>query len=523
MAIELQREQIQISEDLSGAAVQTVVDIDIIVPDSKPDVLRVLQVDAVSAVNEKYIQKDHLTISGNVNYKILYATDEADAQPQVKSILYNAPFSQQVEIKGIDDTMMTAVKSDVVHVEFGIQNSRKINVKTVIELDSSVVRTVQQSLVCGVEGELDLPYRKELLESFHMVACQEDVFSLGDALGVPAGNPMIDEILKVDVSVDGKEVKVVNGKVVAKGNVNICTLYMGTNGEMSSMEHQLGFTEVLDVHEVDADQTCDVEYQVRDVDYKITQDNDGDPNLVDFQMELSAVTKAYVQTSAEVLSDIYSPDYAVDVERQQLTVNRLVFGGTGQVVVKDQIDIPADQPSIVKIYNVIAKPYLETAALEHGKITVSGTIDAYLLYLSSSSDSPVYSVKKEVPFTHVIEAPGADGDGKPEVKLAVEHVNYSLNSANDAEVRFVVSADARVVKTTAVSVITDVSLDEDTRIDKSQQPSITIYFAQAGDNLWDIAKRYHTTVEEIASVNKLDPFTVIDDTQQLLIPKRKVV
>lgn len=522
MAIELQREALQISEDLSGTAVQTVVDTDIIVPDSKPDVLRVLQVDAASVVNEKYIQKDHLTISGSVSYKILYASDEADAQSGVKSILYNAPFSQQVEIKGIDDTMMTAVKSDVVHVEFGIQNSRKINVKTVIELDSSVVHTASETIVCGVEGELDLPYRKDTLQSYNLVACKEDVFALGDALSVPAGNPMIDEILKVDVSIDGKDIKVVNNKVVAKGNVNICTLYMGTNGEMSSMEHQLGFTEVLDVADITAEETCDVEYQVRDMDYKITQDNDGDPNLVDFQMQLSAVTKAYAQTSMEVLSDVYSPDYEVSVDRRDLTVNQLVYGGVSQTVIRDQVEIPADQPSIVKIYNVIAKPYLETCALENGKVTIHGTVDAYLLYLSSSADSPVYSVKKEVPFTHTVDVPDADG-GKPEVKLTAEHVNYSLNSANEAEVRFVVSADTRVVKTSAVSVITDVALDEEARIDKSQQPSITIYFAQAGDSLWDIAKRYHTTIEEIASVNKVDPFSELAAAQQLLIPKRKAV
>lgn len=523
MAIELQREPIQVSEDLSGAAVQTVVDTDIIVPDSKPDVLRVLQVDAASVVNEKYIQKDHLTISGSVNYKILYASDQPEDQQRVKSILYNVPFSQQVEIKGIDDTMLTSVKSDVVHVEFGIQNSRKINVKTVIELDSSVVRTASEDVVCALEGDLDLPCRKQLVHSYNLAACKEDTFELGDALAVPAGNPMIDEILKVDVEIDGKDVKVVNNKVVAKGNVNICTLYVGTNGEISSMEHQLGFTEVLDVNGITSDMTSDVEYQIKNIDYKVTQDNDGDPNLVDFQMQLSAVTKAYAQSSVEVLSDLYSPDYDVALEQKSLTVHELVFGGVSQNIIKDQVEIPADQPSIVKIYNVIAKPYLEKAELQNGKVHVSGVIDAYLLYLSSASDSPVYSVKKEVPFTHTVEAVDVAGDAKPEVKLTVDHVNYSLNSANDAEVRFVLSVDTRVMKTSAVNVITNVGIDEEARIDKSQQPSITIYFVQNGDCLWDIAKRYHTTVDEIASVNKIDPESTLTAAQQLLIPKRKAI
>ena len=51
MSLELDTRNIQINEPLKAENVRTVVDTDIIVPDSKPDVLNVLQVNAISSVN----------------------------------------------------------------------------------------------------------------------------------------------------------------------------------------------------------------------------------------------------------------------------------------------------------------------------------------------------------------------------------------------------------------------------------------------------------------------------------------
>jgi len=43
---------------------------------------------------------------------------------------------------------------------------------------------------------------------------------------------------------------------------------------------------------------------------------------------------------------------------------------------------------------------------------------------------------------------------------------------------------------------------------------------QNNDDIWDIAKRYHTTEEEILSVNRLEGNVMLTSGQQLIIPKR---
>ncbi|MBE7030555.1 MAG: DUF3794 domain-containing protein [Ruminococcaceae bacterium] len=521
MVIDLQREHIQWSEKLAGNVAEAVVDADIIVPDIKPDVADVLQVDATAFVGESYVQKDHVTVSGSVSYQILYLSDRTEEEQRLKSITYDMPFSHQVEVRGVDDTALVSVSADVVHVEFGVVNSRKINVKTVVELNVDAVKNAGVGMVCGVSGECDMPCRTGEVHTLNMIACTEEEFEVGDALCVPAGSPMMDELLKVDVRVDGKEVKVVNGKILAKGKVNVCALYVGANREICSMEHEIPFTEVLDVTEADPDMITDVDYRLKNVDYKIAQDNDGDATLLDFRVRIAALTRIWNTQWVTAVTDLYCPDYEVGLSRTAVPVERVTDTSVSQCIIKEDISLPPDAPGMMRIYNVIAKPYIRRVELENHKVTVEGEIDTYLLYLSSSADCPVYSHQKQIPFTHFAEAPSSENGATPDVRVNVDHINYSFHSATDAQVRMVVSVDTRVTGTGTVDVVADVTADEECRFDHKNQASIVIYFVQKGDSLWEIAKRYHTTVEAIAGVNRLDPDGIITPGMQLLIPKRR--
>jgi LysM repeat protein len=40
--------------------------------------------------------------------------------------------------------------------------------------------------------------------------------------------------------------------------------------------------------------------------------------------------------------------------------------------------------------------------------------------------------------------------------------------------------------------------------EKREQPSIVVYFIQPGDNLWKIAKRFNTTIEELVKANNIE-------------------
>lgn len=517
MSLELDTQKIQINEPLKATNVRTVVDTDIIVPDSKPDVLNVLQVNAISSVTEKYVQKDNITVSGMIDYTILYSGDEEPVH--VKSINFRTPFSQQIEVSGISDDMLSYIRSDVRHIEYHIQNSRKINVRSVVSLDTNVIDSKISSVVSGIHSDSSIPSKSEVIKAFNLAVCSENSFEIEESLHVPGANPNIDDILKSDIRLDSGEMKVVNNKVVAKGSVVVNTLYT-CDDDIYYMENEIPFTEVMDVEGITPDMHSDISYTIDAASYETEKDDEGAANGVYVKINVGCLVRAYEDDSYEVISDVYSPDYKLNVSRKNINVSEILDTSNPSLNVSDTLSLGDDMPEMVKIYNFLAQPYIDSAAIENGNVVVEGSVNTQILYLSDDAESPVYCAKKEIPFTYKKECPAIVPGAAVKASVHSEHGGYTFKSPTEAEVRISLRLGIDVLRTHSADVITDIAVNTDEPIDKKSQPGIVIYFAESSDTLWDIAKRYNTTVSEIAAVNNIDENERLQDRQQLLIPKR---
>ena len=73
-----------------------------------------------------------------------------------------------------------------------------------------------------------------------------------------------------------------------------------------------------------------------------------------------------------------------------------------------------------------------------------------------------------------------------------------------------------IVKENNITIIENINEEEG----KNKETfSIIIYYAKLGDTLWNIAKRFGSTVEEIASINNIEDADKIMQGQQLFIPR----
>ena len=66
-------------------------------------------------------------------------------------------------------------------------------------------------------------------------------------------------------------------------------------------------------------------------------------------------------------------------------------------------------------------------------------------------------------------------------------------------------------------ITADILLDTENQ-KRQTQAALTIYFAQAGESVWDIACRYNTTAEAILTQNALGGDTLTEN-RKLLIPR----
>ena len=66
-------------------------------------------------------------------------------------------------------------------------------------------------------------------------------------------------------------------------------------------------------------------------------------------------------------------------------------------------------------------------------------------------------------------------------------------------------------------IITDLTVNKD-KPKTIKTASLTVYFSEKGEQLWNIAERYNTTVDAIMRENKLTELSVKEKCK-LLIPK----
>ena len=96
MSLELVGEPIRINRKIGEDSTQTIVENDIIVPDTKPDIASILLLDGDAWVGGAEAVTDRVLVNGSVKYKILYISE--DPEQPVKSITSISSFQYAMDI-----------------------------------------------------------------------------------------------------------------------------------------------------------------------------------------------------------------------------------------------------------------------------------------------------------------------------------------------------------------------------------------------------------------------------------------
>ena len=117
---------------------------------------------------------------------------------------------------------------------------------------------------------------------------------------------------------------------------------------------------------------------------------------------------------------------------------------------------------------------------------------------------------------------------KKELKQLSEHMRCEVRpcllgiecdlGGSGFEVKTELQCSLIVFAKNTFSVISEVSVDIDHPYDRQEGAPLVVYFAEKGEALWDIARKYATSVSAIKSVNAMEQ-DVINEKKLLLISR----
>ena len=133
----------------------------IMVDNNSPSVLQICHASGTIKVDDIEIVNNGIQVEGVIYVQILYITDD-DSKPlgSVKGVV---PFSQVVEVKNINDNCLYDVKPSIEQLNVIMMDSKDIEVKCSISLDTIVMDQLKQMIIRDVaEEDLDLGLLQEM-------------------------------------------------------------------------------------------------------------------------------------------------------------------------------------------------------------------------------------------------------------------------------------------------------------------------------------------------------------------------
>ncbi|MFA7636424.1 MAG: SPOCS domain-containing protein [Monoglobales bacterium] len=495
--MEIQKKEVSVNIPVADFEASVIVDSDAIVNDSKPDLLKILYIDPVVSITRADVLNGKMMVYGHVTYKVLYQPDELGC---VNSITTGADFSHMEENPAFSEGMYPQVNAEVEHLESEIINSRKIKIRSVIALEGSVQKNENVMLPLDVAGD-NLQAKHTTFGGYSRLLNKRDIITVSDLLSLPAGKPNMGSVLKHDAALRNKDVKIIAGKVIIKGDIKLCTLYTpeGQN-TVEFCHHNMPFTEILDAEGVTEEQLCHVKTEIEDCDFSLATDSDGDIRNINASVRIGVKISADSPISENVVTDAYSLTDNLDISYTPITIKNPVrtseFDHAVNCVVRPNFGKP-----IQAVYNMNANPVITSMTTEDGKMSVEGYLDLSCLCITADENCPIATHDEEVPFKIEWADPGCQSNMEPSAEIEVNHINYELGNAGAIDARIVLACNTQLYENGKINIVDEL---KSTGVAEGKYPSIVLYFVQKDDTLWDIAKRYHTKSEYIEELNGPD-------------------
>ena len=485
--MELKKEDIQILRTKSKASSQVTFDVDYNVPDVKPDIGRMIQNKGEMTVEEVRLNEGHAFLKGKLQADLLYVGEE---DGRIYSLSANLPMEETLNLDGIVNGDKMCLKWEIEDLSIHIIHSRKMNIKAVVTFFASVDELTGVRLPVSLDDET-VSVQKKTMRVLSLVIHKKDTMRLKEEITLVSNKPNIAELLWYTTEVRGLDLRPEENSVKAKGELFIFALYTGDDesGTLQWIEHSIPFNGEVECS------GC-ISEMIPNLDMKLYQEEDH-----------------------EVIMDVYTPFRQCMPKGRKEILESLLVRNFSRCRIADRIEVKETQGKILQICHSQGKIKIDKIQIVKDGILAEGIVRLKVLYIVENDEMPFYSMEAMLPFSHVVEAKGITENSVYYLHTELEQLSTTMVDSNDIEIRATIGLNVLVIQCSEEMILEKI---EEIPLDQEKirnMPGITVYIMKPGDTLWNIAKKFYTTVDEIIQMNDLDGDEVSSGTPLLLVKK----
>ncbi len=459
-----------------------------IVPDSYPDVERVLDAFGTVVLRGKEYRDGSVSVSGGVHAGVIYAPEDHSA-PRV--LHYYIPFTLRLENPALTEQSRVCVDCRVRSADARILNSRKVLIRVNLCGSATGYEPATQELYQFTPDETgDLQLKSATYPVLRALATAEKPFPITEEAELPAGAAPMRELYRCQAETEVVESRIVGSKGVFKGNVNLRLLYLTEDEELTPWSCQLPFSQYVELEREYDDKELQVCLAATDFS---VEDANGQGRRLLVNLQMLAQCTVLGQEELTVIEDAFSLRHSftpqwkevnaagrLDRQRQSEVVRSVVQAPRVKAVIDTQVclDEPAVRRDGERVYIVVP-------------------MAADVLYRDEAGEVQSVSARLEAACqTELAE----NCVCRPSAALAGEA--FSVPAGDGLEIRCTVdftldSMSGGALRTLCGGTAGDEPVSEEDR------PSVILRPAARDDTLWSLAKQCRTTPDAIRAANGL--------------------
>ena len=508
MEIDVSKEQICVNKLVCEKKEIIFVEEDMIVPDSKPDILNAINLSGNVCIYKKEVTDGKVKIDGCVNTYIMYLPDSNE--DNLRGLNAKIEFSKSIAIPECMEGMQAQICVEIKDLECKVLNGRKINVRAGLEIKVKLFSNEDIDIISGINNIDDIQTLDKTFEVNSLVGTGNARVYVKDTLNIEQ-NDEIAEILKTDVSLEDCDIKISYNKILSKCEANVKIMYLTEDNRINTVQGKIPAVGFIDMPNVSEENICEINNEINNI---IVRPNSAEEHSIYVEIEIETSCTAFEKREIALIQDLYSPSQNLNFTQKRInaSANKITkvknFTVTSKTNIPDLVDGNLLDVEVLCAINKEQKT--KSKIMYEGEMTVN--------FIFANNNGNVNSKISKIPFEFNIENPTEDEDVNVETKLNIIGKNFDVKSNGDIDCTIDVEASAEFMQNTNMNIIDNIETAENDA-DSGDYDSLIIYIVQKGDTLWKIAKNHRSTVDDIARVNGIEDPNQIQVGQKIYIPK----
>ncbi len=508
MEIKMLKTQVCANNVIGKHSAEHPIDVDFTIPDYCGEIERILKCIFIPRINSKSISGQSVMIDGHVTVRLIYC----DKENRIYSFDHLVPFTKSLEINGINADVRIKSSVSCSYSNCRAVTQRKVDVHGAIEIKVLIKGDKKSDVVCDVD-EKDIQVLKGSAPMLNSKGYCEKALIIDEEFEIGNTQPEITSVIRTSATPCISDMKIISGKVLLRGELQVCVLYTGTDCRPVMTKSAIPFSQVLDIDDANEDCKCSADVQVAYFEVKPKTMPSGQVRLFSVDAKLIVTGECFCQDEVPVILDAYSVRGDSEAKYTEIEFEKICCSYNETLICTAQTDFRDN--GIGSVVDLWCEVLAVNSHFSGNNVTVNGTIKAFMLLYDANGNA--FFGEKPMEFEHCFTAENLSEKVYTNPQVEAVSCTFTITGESTVEIRIELKITGGIYEQCKMPIVVDLVPVEGKESSQEICAATVIYFADAGEKIWDIARKYNSSVEEIMQINELTE-NLLPASKTLLIP-----